>query len=1192
MLLKTDNEPALVDLRNGIIKRLDQDVVIEKPPKGESQSNGAIENGVKAVKGMVRTYRLALERRLDGVLPTFHPIMAWLIEHAGENITKYLIGKDGKTGYERLFGKPARDEAVEFGENVWLRRRKGTMKDLETRWLDGIWLGKPWGAIDHLVYRDGRIHEARAVQRKPITERWSRGEVEKVNVWPWDRHKKTAEGDRSQETVITIPPKTAEEKAQEPPRVTRDPQQATPKSVYIQPEDLDRFSYTKGCRRCTLMRERKSAHGIRHTEHCRQRIMECLREVGDPRMARQEERDQEFLAEQVQNAQVEAAALGEGGASSSGSQVSPAGAASDAPTITNETREANENDRAGEVHAEDENMDTEDIMYVQRQILMTYLRKDKQVEVPEKKAKEIVEIYSLLLKNGIAEHQAKAKIWEFYSPPRITAQARSMPHLNLNGDRSFDLKADKDGKAWDFTKAADRARARREVAASKPYMVVGSPPCTDWCALNLNCNHPKMRPEERERRITVAKVHLRFCAEIYRMQLRGGRHFLHEHPSTAKSWQEPEIMRLRNDPKVSEVIGHMCELGMAMKGPDGVSRPVRKSTRWLSSAREVLRRLDKKCTGHVHTKLEGGRPAAAAVYPPELCKQILEGINAQWEREGHEVPGGDRGIFCIEEVKFEEEWHNVQGGAKFWDSVTGDKLPEKETIEAREDEVKCMDKWDIWDIVDIEECRKRTGKSPISGRWVDHNKGDAVKPNVRSRYVAQEIARWKDAGLFAATPPLEALRILLTRLAKNRRRKLLLIDVRKAYLHAEVDREIYVQLPKEMGLAGKCGRLKKCLYGTRDAAVQWEALYSRRLEEMGFRRGKASPCCFYHESLDVRCVVHGDDFTFEGEDRSLDVIQQGMTTAFECKVEGRLGGGVKDKREVRILNRVMTWSENEVTWEADPRHAEALIRDMEVSDQASVVTPGVKQNRKEDEEEEETLGEDETALFRSGAAKANYLAMDRPDIAYAAKECCRHMSAPTKRDLESLRRLAKYLKGEPRRVYRFPRATKVAENGIRVYTDSDFAGCPITRKSTAGGLIMVGGYLVKHWSSTLKTIALSSGEAELAAIVKGASEAIGTRSLCQDMGIDAGIDIHADSAAAIGICQRMGVGRVRHLDVAQLWVQEKLKAKELSLHKCLGTENPADILTKYVTRQDIDKHMPTYGIVNMRGRPELAPKLI
>ena len=84
--------------------------------------------------------------------------------------------------------------------------------------------------------------------------------------------------------------------------------------------------------------------------------------------------------------------------------------------------------------------------------------------------------------------------------------------------------------------------------------------------------------------------------------------------------------------------------------------------------------------------------------------------------------------------------------------------------------------------------------------------------------------------------------------------------------------------------------LKRCLYGTRDAPARLEALYIKRLREMVFSVGTASSCCFYHPALDVRCVVHGDDFTFSGDDNALDHIQRCMEKAFLCKIEGR---GVK-----------------------------------------------------------------------------------------------------------------------------------------------------------------------------------------------------------------------------------------------------------------------------------------------------------
>ena len=83
--------------------------------------------------------------------------------------------------------------------------------------------------------------------------------------------------------------------------------------------------------------------------------------------------------------------------------------------------------------------------------------------------------------------------------------------------------------------------------------------------------------------------------------------------------------------------------------------------------------------------------------------------------------------------------------------------------------------------------------------------------------------------------------------------------------------------------------------------------------------------------------------------------------------------------------------------------------------------------------------------------------------------------------LGSLRHLARYLLGAPRRVYQFGMQ---APADIRVYADTDWAGCAETRRSTSGGCALRGGHLLKHWSNTQKHVALSSGEVELAGVVK------------------------------------------------------------------------------------------------------------
>ena len=231
----------------------------------------------------------------------------------------------------------------------------------------------------------------------------------------------------------------------------------------------------------------------------------------------------------------------------------------------------------------------------------------------------------------------------------------------------------------------------------------------------------------------------------------------------------------------------------------------------------------------------------------------------------------------------------------------------------------------------------------------------------------------------------------------------------------------------------------------------------------------------------------------------------------------------------------------------------------------------------------------ETAFCRATAARANYLALDRPEVAYAAKELCRRMSAPRQRDKVALRRLCRYLLGVPRVVYHF--APVPAGLPLQVHADTDFAGCIYTRRSTSGGCAARGGHLLKHWSVTQKAITLSSGEAELGGVVKAAAEGVGLQSLARDLGVDLSLQVYADSSAALGIFRRTGIGRARHLAVGQLWVQERLRACHFALFKVCGTANPADLLTKHLPGPAISTHMATLRLFHEQGRPASAPEV-
>ena len=118
---------------------------------------------------------------------------------------------------------------------------------------------------------------------------------------------------------------------------------------------------------------------------------------------------------------------------------------------------------------------------------------------------------------------------------------------------------------------------------------------------------------------------------------------------------------------------------------------------------------------------------------------------------------------------------------------------------------------------------------------------------------------------------------------------------------------------------------------------------------------------------------------------------------------------------------------------------------------------------------------------------------------------------------------------------------------------------------------MLGSNCIKTWPTTQATVALSSAEAKLYALIKGASQALGLMSLLDDLGQAVKTTFFTDASAAIGIVRRSGFGKLRHLNVRYLWLQDQVREGMVSLTKVKGTENPADIMTKNVNHQSAEK---------------------
>ena len=194
---------------------------------------------------------------------------------------------------------------------------------------------------------------------------------------------------------------------------------------------------------------------------------------------------------------------------------------------------------------------------------------------------------------------------------------------------------------------------------------------------------------------------------------------------------------------------------------------------------------------------------------------------------------------------------------------------------------------------------------------------------------------------------------------------------------------MYIELPAEdeQGGPDQLGKLNLSLYGTRDAAKNWQEHLSRHLTGIGFVRGVGHTSVYRHPKRQLMVLVHGDDYVASGEPNDQKWLKDELEKAYQTKTQVLGPGGGK---EGTVLNRVVAWSKAGWTYEADPRHAELIQEQLGIKTGGGITTAGAAEDGHKDEDDLSLEGRDIT-LFRGLAARTNYLAMDRPDLQFAAK---------------------------------------------------------------------------------------------------------------------------------------------------------------------------------------------------------------
>ena len=175
LICKCDGESAITAVRDAVSRFHGGRVIPEAPAKGESQSNGIVEEAGKTIREYTRVMKDQIEHNANIELKPEDVVTLWMVRWAAMLVSRYVVGRDGKTGYERRRGRRCKIPVVPFGEKVWykeLRETKERKNKFDCEWHDGIWLGHSRCSNEILIGTRGGVVRAYAVKRREEDARW------------------------------------------------------------------------------------------------------------------------------------------------------------------------------------------------------------------------------------------------------------------------------------------------------------------------------------------------------------------------------------------------------------------------------------------------------------------------------------------------------------------------------------------------------------------------------------------------------------------------------------------------------------------------------------------------------------------------------------------------------------------------------------------------------------------------------------------------------------------------------------------------------------------------------------------------------------------------------------------------------------------------------------------------------------
>ena len=250
----------------------------------------------------------------------------------------------------------------------------------------------------------------------------------------------------------------------------------------------------------------------------------------------------------------------------------------------------------------------------------------------------------------------------------------------------------------------------------------------------------------------------------------------------------------------------------------------------------------------------------------------------------------------------------------------------------------------MFDKVLISDCIAATGSPPFKGKWIDHSKGDAANPRYRSRWVAKQFRHMEADEVFAATPPIESLRVMLSDAMPERLEMLtwLWLTRTRRYVCSLTFQWCVSMFKCDMTStfilsqrrAGKkkdghlkCAKLRMSMCDTKAAAPNWKLEVRDKLLRNVFCRDASNPDIYVHATRKLRVFIHGDAFVTSGRKSQIKWFRALSDSLYEVK-HTMIGPREGVDKQARILHRIVEYREGiGLSFEADPKHCEAIIQE-------------------------------------------------------------------------------------------------------------------------------------------------------------------------------------------------------------------------------------------------------------------------